>query len=245
MNNLEGYMAKIALITGANKGIGFETARQLGQKGFTVLVGARDRQRGQKAVDILISEKINAQLIEIDPSNSDSIQKAVTAVESQFGLLDVLINNAGTMSQADHASPASVPLTAFRETYELNVFALHEVTKAFWDLLNKSNAARLVNVSSALGSLTLHSNGSMGDFKVIAYDSSKAAVNMMTIHYAYQWKGTPHKANTIHPGSVKTDLNINGEITVEEGAKTSVELATIANDGPNGKFFHLGKELPW
>jgi len=238
-------MAKIALITGANKGIGFETARQLGLKGYTVLIGARDQKRGQEAVDILVSEKINAQLIELDPTNPDSIQKAVTAVESQFGVLDVLINNAGKMSDADHAAPASVPLSAFRETYELNVFALHEVTRAFWDLLNKSKAARLVNVSSALGSLTLHSNGGMGDFKVIAYDSSKAAVNMMTTHYAYQWKGTAHKANTIHPGSVKTDLNPNGELTVEEGAKTSVELATVADDGPNGKFFHLGNELPW
>jgi NAD(P)-dependent dehydrogenase (short-subunit alcohol dehydrogenase family) len=160
-------------------------------------------------------------------------------------VLDVLVNNAGTLVPEDQNPPASVPTSAFRETFEINVFALHEVTKAFWPLLNKSKAARLVNVSSALGSLTLHSNGSFGDFKVIAYDASKAAVNMMTVHYAHQWRDTPHRANTIHPGSVKTDLNPYGDLTVEEGAKTSVDLATIGEDGPNGGFFHLGKTLPW
>jgi len=238
-------MKKIALITGANKGIGFETARQLGQMNFTVLVGARDEKRGSAAVQELLKSDIDAQLILIDPLNLDSIKRAAAEVEKKFGLLDVLINNAGTLVKSDYNAPSKVPLSAFRETYDLNVFALHEVTCAFWPLLNKSKAARLVNVSSCLGSLTLHANGSLDAIKVIAYDSSKAAVNMMTVHYAFEWKNTPHRANTIHPGSVKTDLNPGGELSVEEGAKTSVDLATIPNDGPNGEFFHLGEKLPW
>lgn len=238
-------MKKIALITGANKGIGFETARQLGKQGVTVLITARDAQRGEEALAKLLKEQIDAQLILLDPLDTVSIHRAVDEVTKKFGHLDILINNAGTMVQSDFNAPAQVPTSALRETFELNVFALHEVTAAFWTLLNKSTGARLVNVSSILGSLALHSDGTLGDFKVIAYDASKAAVNMMTIHYAYQWKNTPHRANTIHPGSVKTDLNPNGEISVEEGAKTSVELALIGSDGPNGKFFHLGKELPW
>lgn len=238
-------MSKIALITGANKGIGFETARQLGKKGFIVLMAARNKSLGEKAAADLKEEGVNAHFIELDPTNSESIKAAAKQVESDYGMLDILINNAGTMVEGDSAAPADVPVAAFRETFEINVFGLHEVTQAFWPLLNKSKAARLVNVSSALGSLTLHANGSFGDFKVIAYDASKAAVNMMTVHYAHQWKETAHRANTIHPGSVKTDLNPTGALSVEEGAKTSVDLATIGEDGPNGKFFHLGEELPW
>jgi NAD(P)-dependent dehydrogenase (short-subunit alcohol dehydrogenase family) len=238
-------MKKVALITGANKGIGFETCRQLGKLDYTVLVGSRDRARGESAVQKLKVEGIDAHLIQIDPTNQDSVKRAVAAVESKFGVLDVLINNAGVMIDGDKALPSEVPTSVLRETYAVNVFGVHEVTTAFWPLLNKSSAARLVIVSSALGSLALHSNGTFGDFKIIAYDSSKAAVNMMTVHYAHQWKNTPHKANTIHPGSVKTDMNQGGELTVEEGAKTSVRLATIGNDGPNGGYFHMGDTLPW
>jgi len=239
-------MSKIALITGANKGIGLETARQLARDhGFTILLGARDAGRGQSAADELKSEGLDVQFLLIDPTDAASIERARAQVEAKFGHLDVLINNAGTLSEADFAPSPTVPTDILRETFELNVFGLHEVTRAFWPLLEKSEGARLVNVSSALGSLTLHSNGTLGDYKVTAYDASKAAVNMLTTHYAHGWKNTPHRANTIHPGSVKTDLNQNGDLTVEEGAKTSVELATIGSDGPNGKFFHMGQELPW
>ena len=239
---------KITLITGANKGIGLETARQLARDhGHTVLLGARDKTRGEEAAAKLRADGLDAQFLLIDPMDDASVAAAVKEVESRFGRLDVLVNNAGTMSDADHAAPAQVPVSAFEETYTLNVFALARVTTAFWSLLEKSPAARLVNVSSLLGSLAIHADfkGPLKDFKVIAYDSSKAAVNMMTTHYAWQWRDTPHRANTIHPGSVKTDLNPGGDLTVEEGAKTSVELATIGPDGPNGSFSHLGKPLPW
>jgi len=192
-----------------------------------------------------MEQGIDAHLIQIDPTNETSVKKAVSEVEKKFGVLDVLINNAGVFLDGDNVAPSKVPTSVLKETYATNVFGLHEVTTAFWPLLNKSKAARLVNVSSALGSLTLHSNGSFGDFKVIGYDSSKAAVNMMTVHYAHEWKNTPHKANTLHPGSVKTDMNKQGELTVEEGAKTSVRLATIGVEGPNGGYFHMGDTLPW
>ncbi len=210
-----------------------------------MLITARDAGRGEAAVKALRAADIDAHLVLMDPLVSDSIKKAVQEVEKKFSVLDVLINNAGTLVQADYNPPSQVPLAAFHETYNLNVFALHEITTAFWPLLNKSQGARLVNVSSALGSLTLHANGTFDQFKVIAYDSSKAAVNMMTVHYAFEWKNTPHKANTIHPGSVKTDLNPQGEISVQEGAKTSVALATIPDNGPNGGYFYMGETLPW
>lgn len=238
-------MQKIALITGANKGIGLETARQLGKLQYTILLGARDKSRGEQAASDLRKQDIDVQFLEIDPTNVASVANAAQNVEKNFGYLDVLINNAGFFSKDDFVAPSEVPLSAFRETYEINVFGAHEVTRAFWTLLNKSKAARLVNVSSLLGSLAMHADGALDNLKAIAYDSSKAALNMMTVHYAFQWKNTPHRANCIHPGSVKTDMNANGDLTVEEGAKTSVELATIANDGPNGQFFHLGKQIPW
>ena len=238
-------MQKIALITGANKGIGLETARQLGALGHTVLIGARDAGRGDEAAQTLQNEGIDAQFLLIDPTDAATIEAARASVEEKFGHLDILINNAGTMLNADHGPSGQVATEVLRETFEINVFGLHEVTRAFWPLLEKSGAARIVNVSSALGSLTLHTSGALGDYKPIAYDASKAAVNMMTTHYAREWKNTPHRANAIHPGSVKTDLNPDGELSVEEGAKTSVELATIGDDGTNGTFSHLGETLPW
>ncbi|BCM90085.1 3-oxoacyl-[acyl-carrier-protein] reductase FabG [Abditibacteriota bacterium] len=241
-------MSKIALITGANKGIGLETARQLARDhGFTVLVGARDAERGNEAVEELKAQGLDAQFLAISPTDADSVAQAAKEVEDKYGHLDVLINNAGTGSQEDQKPPSQVALQVFRDIYEINVFGVHSVTQAFWPLLEKSEAARLVVVSSALASFALHTdpNGPFSSYKPPAYDSSKAAVNMLTVHYAHQWQDTPHRANTIHPGSVVTDLNPNGEISVEEGAKTSVDLATIGADGPNGGFFHLGQKLPW
>lgn len=242
MNKVE---KRVALITGANKGIGFETARQLGLMGYTVFVGARNQVKGDAAVSKLRSEEIDANLLVIDPTDRDSVQNAVRTFKDKFDRLDVLINNAGIFSEGDRNLSSEVPTQVLRETYELNVFGLHEVTISFWGLLNNSKAARLVNVSSKLGSIALHCDGSHGDFKAVAYDSSKAAVNMLTVHYAHQWKSTPHRANAIHPGSVKTDMNKSGELTLEQGAKTSVRLATIGNDGPNGGFFYMQDSLPW
>ena len=238
---------KIALVTGANKGIGLETARQLGAQGMTVLVGARDKARGEEAARTLQNEGADAQFLLLDPTDAASVEAARAEVEAKYGYLDILINNAGVALSDDYQAPNRVSSQVLRETFEINVFGLHEVTRAFWPLLEKSQAARLVNVSSGLGSLSLHASGALDAYKPfpLAYDASKAAVNMLTLHYAEQWQNTPHRANAISPGSVVTDMNPQGELSVEEGAKTSVELATIPNDGPNGSFSQLGETLPW
>ena len=241
-------MNKIALITGANKGIGLETARQLARDhGFTVLVGARDEKRGTDAASQLQSEGLNAQFLLLDPTDVAAVERARAHVEEKFGHLDVLINNAGTSVSEDLGAPASVATSVLREIYELNVFAVHEVTRAFWPLLEKSEGARLVNVSSLAGSLAAQADfaGPMKEFNSIGYMSSKAALNMMTVSFAKAWENTPHRANAIHPGSVQTELNPHGELSVEEGAKSSVDLATIPNDGPNGTFWHLGETMLW
>ena len=237
-------MSKIALITGANKGLGFETARQLGQQNYTVLLGVRDIQRGEEAARTLCGEGLDAQLLLISPTDAASIAQAVREVEEKFGVLDVLINNAGMLLPGDFAPPAQVSVEVLRETFDLNVFGMHSVTQAFWPLLNRSTGARLVNISSSLGSLTLQASGSQ-PFQPLAMDTSKAAMNMMTIHYAAQWKDTPHKANAAHPGNVMTEGNSHGEISVQDGARTGVTLATLGEDGPNGGFFHQGETVPW
>ena len=238
---------KIALITGANKGIGYETARQLAAQGITVLVGARDEGRGKEAVQKLKAEGADAHFLLLDVSDEASIKAAAETVEKQFGHLDILVNNAGVLLPGDYAAPSQVSLSTLRDTYEANVFGLAAVTQAFWPLLNKSDAARLVNVSSILGSLALNAdyNSEIGGYKLLAYNSSKAAVNMMTLAYAFEWKDTPHKANTIHPGNVETDLNAQGHLDAATGAKTSVRLALVGPDGPSGGFFHMDDELPW
>ncbi len=239
-------MSKVALITGANKGIGLETARQLARDhGFTVLLGARDPKHGTDAMNQLRNEGLDAHFLHLDPTNSASIEAAVLLVSADYGHLDVLVNNAGVLLEADSAPPPQVPVSVLRDTFEVNVFAAHAVTQAFWPLLEQSSAARLVNVSSWVGSLSLHSDGTFGDYKPIALSSSKAALNMMTVHYAWQWRDSPHRANAAHPDKVLTSGNPHGEISVEEGAKTSVELATLGADGPNGAFLHLGQRLPW
>ena len=246
--NTANQQRRVALVTGANKGIGLETARQLARDhGFTVLMGARDRTRGQDAEDALRAEGLDVHLLLLDPTDAASVERARAEVDERFGRLDVLVNNAGGLVQDDLAAPATVPTQALRDTFELNVFAVHDVTRAFWPLLERSDAARLVNVSSMAGSLAAQSDfdGPMKNYHFVAYASSKAALNMMTVNVASQWEGTPHRANAAHPGSVRTEANPDGEISVEDGARTSVELATIPGDGPNGTFSYLGETMPW
>lgn len=239
---------KIALITGANKGIGLETARQLAQHGVTVLVGARDAAKGEAAVGTLRGEGIDAYAITIDVADAASIEAAAAKVEAEYGKLDILINNAGTMKDDATKGVSGQTLDTWRETFETNVFGLIATTKAFLPLLHKSEAGRIVNLSSILGSNTLHSEpGSpIYDFKVPAYNVSKSAVNAWTVQLAYELKDTPIKVNAAHPGWVKTEMGGEGaQMEIPDGAKTSVFLATLPADGPNGGYFHLGETLPW
>jgi NAD(P)-dependent dehydrogenase (short-subunit alcohol dehydrogenase family) len=239
---------QIALITGANKGIGLEMARQLGKEGITVLIGARDEKKGKRAAEELREEGVDAYNIVIDVDNNESIKTAAASVEHEYGRLDILINNAGVMFHGEDTSASSEPLDVWRKTFETNVFGLIATTQAFLPLLRKSDAGRIVNLSSVLGSLTLHSTpGSpIYGFHVPAYNVSKAAVNAFTVQLAYELRDTKIKVNAAHPGWVKTELGGEGApMEIEDGAKTGVALATIGEDGPNGAYLHLGKPLPW
>jgi NAD(P)-dependent dehydrogenase (short-subunit alcohol dehydrogenase family) len=239
---------KVALITGANKGIGLETARQLGKQGIKVLLGARSEERGKEAEAKLQSEGIDAEYIHLDLADEKTHAAAAKYIEEKFGKLDILVNNAGIWLEGPEVKPASnVSLDVFRKTFDTNFFDQIKITQTFLPLVKKSAAGRIVNLSSALGSNALHADPSsqIWNFKVPAYDASKAALNSYTIHLAYELKDTPIKVNAVHPGSVETDMNVNGELGLEEGAKTSVEMATLPADGFTGKFVHLGQELPW
>ena len=236
---------KIALVTGANKGIGKEIARQLGTQGMTVFIGARDRERGEAAAAELREGGADARFLQVDVTDPDGLAAAAAQVERDFGRLDVLVNNAGI---ALEGAPGSLTLDVLRRTYETNVFGVYSVTETFLPLLKKSDAGRLVNMSSELGSLTSNSDPDW-DFaavKLLAYNSSKAALNMMTVIWADQLKDTPIKVNSANPGYVATDLNQNsGPRTVAQGATVAVHLATLPADGPTGGFFDESGALPW
>jgi NAD(P)-dependent dehydrogenase (short-subunit alcohol dehydrogenase family) len=239
---------QIALVTGANKGIGFETARQLAARGITVLLGARDEKRGLEAAEALKKEGLDVQFIQLDVNDPASQDNAAKFIADKFGKLDILINNAGVAR--DFQVPASKgSIEQWRETFETNVFSLISLTQKLLPLVKKSDAGRIVNLSSILGSLTLNRdpNSSLGALSTgTAYNASKAALNMFTVNLANELNGTPIKVNSAHPGWVKTDMG--GEaapLGVEEGAKTSVWLATLPNDGPTGGYFFNGEALPW
>jgi NAD(P)-dependent dehydrogenase (short-subunit alcohol dehydrogenase family) len=239
---------KIALITGANKGIGFETARQLAQREITVLLGARDEQKGSEAAKQLQSENLDVQFLQLDVNDAASRQNAAKFIEENFGRLDILINNAGVAKDFGVAASAGA-LEQWRETFETNVFNLVSLTQNLLPLIKKSSAGRIVNLTSILGSLTLNSDQNSflgGAFSGTAYHASKAALNMFTVHLANELKNTAILVNAAHPGWVKTDLGGEGApLDVTTGAQTSVALATLGADGFTGKYIHLGEELPW
>ena len=238
----------IALITGANKGIGLETARQLGRQGITVLIGSRDPARGAAAVRDLAQDGIQAKAIQLEVTDAASIRSAADQVNSEHGRLDILINNAGILDYAAETGPQTTTIATFRRVFETNFFGLVAVTQAFLPLLKRSPAGRIVNLSSILGSIAEHADGNspIHHAHLIAYDSSKAAVNMYTVELALALAGTAIKVNAAHPGWVKTDLG--GEqapLAVADGAKTTVALALLGPDGPNGGYFHQGVHMRW
>jgi NAD(P)-dependent dehydrogenase (short-subunit alcohol dehydrogenase family) len=239
---------KIALITGANKGIGLETARQLAKQGITVLAGARDEAKASAAAAELSKEGLDVHGIVIDVNDAGSIKKAAAKIERDYGQLDILVNNAGVMLDDKEKKPSEQSLDLWRKTFETNLFGLVATTQALLPLIRKSAAGRIVNLSSILGSNTIHATpGSLiYDTKLPAYDVSKSAVNAWTVHLAYELKDTPIKVNAAHPGWVKTEMGGEGaQMEIEDGAKTSVALATLGPDGPSGGFLHMGETLPW
>ena len=242
-------MTKVALITGANKGLGLETARQLGALGITVLLGARDLAKGEVAADELKQVGVDARPVKLDVDDPEDYEIVADQIETEFGRLDVLVNNAGIFLDSRTGNETStLPMEDLRKTFETNVFAVVGLTQALLPLLRKSEAGRIVNLSSILGSNTLHATpGSyVWNAKTFAYDASKAALNSFTIHLAHELKDTKIKVNSAHPGWVKTDMGGEGAtLELEDGAKTSVELATLPESGPTGTFVHMGKAIPW
>lgn len=239
---------KVALITGANKGIGLETARQLGQNGVHVIVGARDAARGEAAVAQLLSEGLSAEFLRVDLADAGTFGLAADAIAERHGRLDILVNNAAVMEDERGAATSAVGMDVWRRTFEINLFAQIELTNALLPLIRKSEAGRIVNLTSILGSIGLHATPGSPIYssKVPAYDVSKSAVNAWTVHLAYELKDTAIKVNAAHPGWVKTDMG--GEeapMELVDGAKTSVQLALLDADGPTGGFLHMGEALPW
>ena len=238
---------KVALVTGANKGIGFEVARQLGRRGMVVLVGARDEARGQEAVKTLKGEGIDARFVQLDVTDGKSITAAARHIESEVGQLDVLVNNAGVA--LDRAQPSGTDLDAMRTTFEVNLFGVVAVTNALLPLIRRSGkGGRIVNVTSGLGSLTMASDPKFefGKFTAVAYTAAKAALNMATIQYAKELAAEGIKVNAADPGYTATDMNQSaGHQTVQEGAESTVTLATLGDDGPTGAYFDRHGSLPW
>ena len=231
---------KKVLITGANRSIGLETARQLLQQGYFVYLGSRTRQNGQAAVEKLQAEGLtNVEAVALDVSSDESVKAARATIGQKTGQLDVLINNAGILGGMPQTA-AGADVVVFKEVYDTNLFGVVRMTQAFLDLLQKSPEPRIVNVTSGLGSLTLHSDPTWKyyDVKAAIYASSKAALNMYTIVLAYDLRDTAFKVNAVDPGYTATDFNHhNGPGTVEDAAARLVKCATIPADGPTGKFF--------
>jgi NAD(P)-dependent dehydrogenase (short-subunit alcohol dehydrogenase family) len=242
---------KIALVTGANRGIGFETARQLGREGIKVLLGSRSEEKGREAEVKLKNEGLDVELIRLDVDDPKTHQSAAKFIEATYGRLDILVNNAGILIDVNGSGePAPASKTSqdiFRKTFDTNFFNTIALTQTFLPLIKKSDAGRIVFLSSALGSLTWHSDpkSPIYNYKLPAYDISKTALNGYAVHLAHELRDTPIKVNAAHPGSVVTDMNANGEIPVDQGAQTSVALATLPADGFSGRLVYLGEELPW
>ncbi|KIZ45360.1 MULTISPECIES: SDR family oxidoreductase [Rhodopseudomonas] len=238
---------RIALVTGANKGIGLEIARQLAQAGVSVIIGARDAERGEAAVKDLASQGLNATFVRIDLLDEASIVAAATAISDQFGHLDILVNNAGIVDWTDSV-PSRAKLQAVRRVFETNFFGTLAVTQSMLPLLRKSTAARIVNLSSTLGSLAGNGDPSSPFYsaQLIGYNASKAALNMLTVQLSEEFRNTSHVVNSVSPGYVKTDLTGgNGLLTPDQAAKTPVQFALLGDDALSGRFVTSDGEIAW
>lgn len=245
------HQSKTALVTGANRGIGFEVARQLAENGVHVLLTGRNREAVVEAAATLRSTGLDVEALVLDVTKMDSIRAAAAEVERKYGRLDILVNNAGIRIEQYGKQPSEQPLRQWRETFDTNLFGVVEVSIAFLPLIRQSPAGRIVNVSSLLASLTKHSDLTSYTYSpafksLPAYSASKSAVNSWTVHLAYELRDTPIKVNSVHPGYTKTDLNDGeGEFDVPTGARTSVRMALLGSDGPSGSYVHMDDVVPW
>ncbi len=241
-------MKGIALVTGANKGLGLETARQLAQQEYKVLMASRNNQRGIDAATKLKEEGLDVEFVQLDVTNDQEVDKLYAHIEKIYGKLDVLVNNAGIMHQGEPAGVNTAEIVnsaVLKETFDVNFFSLVSLTQKLLPLLKKSNSGRIINVSSILGSNTVQSDESSpwSAIKPFAYNASKSALNSFTVHLAAALKDTNVKVNSAHPGWVKTDLGgMNAPLETHEGAQTSVSLSSATF---TGKFVHQGEEIAW
>jgi NAD(P)-dependent dehydrogenase (short-subunit alcohol dehydrogenase family) len=240
---------KVALVTGANRGIGLETAKQLGALGITVVVAARKLKSSEESAAELKALGLDVFPLQLDVTSEADRVAAAEYFEKKFGKLDILINNAGIAPAGGLGNiTTQVSDEALLSVFSTNLFAVVALTRHLLPLIKKAPAGRIVNLSSILGSLALHADpkSPIFNWKPFAYDASKTALNAYTIHLAHELQGTPIKVNSAHPGWVKTEMGTDAApMEIPEGAKTSVALATLGADGPSGKFIHLGQELPW
>lgn len=244
------HEGKVAFITGANRGIGYETAKRLGELGITVILGVRDLAKGQQAASQLQALGIHSEAITYDANAQEAARLAYDYLDRKFGKLDILVNNAGICIEPifGNNNSSSVSLQVLHETFQINLFSVVALTQTLLPLIKKSPAGRIVNLSSILASQTLHSmpNSPIDPAKAFAYNASKSALNAYTIHLAHELRDTPIKVNSAHPGWVKTELGgSHAPMEVADSYKTSVRLATLDESGPNGGFFHETDTLPW
>lgn len=242
--------SKVALVTGANKGIGKEVARQLGELGVTVWLGCRDEGRGKAAEAELRAEGLDARLVQLDVTDPTTIHEAKCRIEEEHGRLDILVNNAGIVAADGRRPPSATPVEAMRQVFDINVFGVVAVTNAMLPLLRLSASGRIVNVSSPLGSLTIAagpaSPAASSQSQLLDYSSSKAALNMVTLLYARELLGTPIKVNAVNPGYCATALNnFQGVLSPATGASAVVSAATLPDDGPTGAFVSVEGPVPW
>jgi NAD(P)-dependent dehydrogenase (short-subunit alcohol dehydrogenase family) len=236
---MKEFMDRVALVTGANRGIGLEVARQLARRGFTTIFGARDIEKGEEAASSLQQSGLKVIPIQLDVTEQQSVEDAKFMVEEQFGRLDVLINNAAILydswQRAENAN-----LDTVREAFETNTLGAWQMCQAFIPLLRKSGHARIVNVSSESGSLTVMGGGTP------AYSASKAALNALTRMLADELRASHILVNSVCPGWVATEMGgPDAPRTVEEGAASVMWAATLPDDGPTGGFYRDGEPLAW
>lgn len=236
---------KTALVTGANKGIGYAIAEALGRLGHRVLLGARDEVAGTDAAARLVAQGIDASALRLDVTSDASVAAAAAELEERVGTLDVLVNNAGVSGAFDPVTwgqdPTTIDLDVLRGVVDTNVYGVIRVTNAMLPLLRRSDAPRIVNTSSSMGSL-----GRQPGPVMAVYSSSKTFLNGITVQYARAFADTPVIVNAACPGLVATDFNgFAGDRTPEQGAATAVRLATLPDDGPRGGFFEDDGVVPW
>lgn len=238
---------RVALVTGANKGIGHEVARGLASSGMIVLLGARSAELGVTAATALKSQGLDVRFIEIDVVRPATLAAAAKRIGAEFGRLDVLVNNAG-ISDAHDGAPSVATLDAVRRIFDVNFFGALGATQAMLPLLRNSSAARVVNMSSELGSLTMNADPTWqyAPYKRLGYNASKAALNMLTIQLAAELRDSGIKVNAVNPGFTATDLNQHrGTQTIAEGAAAALHYALIGDDGVTGGFFGADGLVAW